>query len=452
MLESISPLEYRYLDIPQAAELRRFLSEEAFIRYLARVEATLVDMYAKEGKCSIEVAQCVEKAAAEITAEEVYHEEKKIHHQVRAVVNCLSKRAGEHASPWIHLGATSHDIVCTADSLRYRDFVYQSLLPCLCKLEKSLMELALREKNTPQIGRTHGQHAVPTTFGFTLAEYVSRLGSRILKVAKCAEDLRGKFSGAVGAYNAQSLLIDDPLAFEKKFLAQLNLKPADHSTQIVQPEYLLDLLHTVVSTLGILANLADNMRHLQRSEIDEIAEHFGAAQVGSSTMPHKRNPISFENIKSLYKTFMPRMITYYLDQISEHQRDLTNSASARFIGEIFCGLYIAAQRMESTISKTVVNYPALQKNLHLNGGEIMAEPCYLILSRHGKAQAHESVRKYVQSGGNNLLEFVEKQGIQLTEQEKEILSGPEHYLGLSSQKTEIVCSYWKEKIEALEKR
>lgn len=121
-------------------------------------------------------------------------------------------------------------------------------------------------------------------------------------------------------------------------------------------------MHAVVSGLGVLANLADDVRHLQRSEIGELAERFEKGQVGSSTMPHKRNPWNFEHVKSLWKTFMPRMMTVYMDQLSEHQRDLTNSASGRFVTEILAGFVLAMHRLQSVVSKLVVDTARMSAN------------------------------------------------------------------------------------------
>ena len=449
----ISPLEYRYLDFPEASQLRSLLSEEAFIAYLAKVEATLVRTFALRGLCSDDIAQAVSVAASQITAAEVYREEKRIHHQVRALVNCLAQKAGADAARWIHLGATSHDIICTAEALRFRDFSNLVLLPCLIELLRTLIAIARREKATVQIGRTHGQYAVPTTFGFTLCEYISRLGERIFKIRESAASLRGKFSGAVGSYNAQSILFQDPLAFEQEFLAQLGLQAAEHSTQITAPEYLLDLMHTSVSTFGVLANLADDMRHLQRSEIDEVGEAFSESQVGSSTMPHKRNPINFENVKSFYKTFMPRIITGYLDQISEHQRDLTNSASARFSGELLAGLYLAARRLDKTMKKLVVHHTALQRNLTAAKDKILAEPCYLILARHGCSDAHEQVRQCLQNENQDFWRLLECiPGVEISAAERHLLTHPKNYIGLAVARTEAICDLWESRITTDNKR
>ena len=326
--DSVSPLDFRYYAQKEIFEkLQPYLSENAAVKYLARVEAAVAQALAGENICTQEVADQIRTACNEITAEEVYEEEKKLKHNTRALVNCIRKRVPDKAKPFVHLSCTSHDIICTAEALRIKEVLEKVVIPDLIKLEKTLISLALKEKDTPQIGRTHGQHAVPITFGFAIAEYVASLGESIMHIQQAAENLRGKLSGAVGAYNASSLIVHDPERFEERVLLLLGLRPATHATQIVAPEFMLHTIHTIISSYGILANLSDDMRHLQRSEISEVAEQFDEHQVGSSTMPHKRNPINFENIKSMWKAMMPRMVTLYMDQISEHQRDLRHSAS-----------------------------------------------------------------------------------------------------------------------------
>lgn len=440
MFDAISPLEFRYLTSSATKAIRSYLSEESFIQNIAKVEAALVATYANHGLCSSAIADEVAAAVTKITAADVYAEERRIRHQVRAVVNCMKKHISSAAQPWIHLGATSHDVICTAEALRYKLATKELLLPTLCGLEQQLINLARKEKATLQTGRTHGQHAVPLTFGFAISEYVSRLGGRIEKVATAADNLCGQFSGAVGAYNAQTLYLKDPIAFEKEFLAKINLTPGTHSTQIVEPEYFVDYMHAVTSTFGVIANFADDMRHLQRSEINEVAEEMTAKQVGSSTMPHKRNPIQFENAKSLWKTFMPRMNTLYMDQISEHQRDLTNSASTRFYTEIATGLFVAATRLTPVVERLVVDQDSLQANFEKSKSQIMAEPMYIMLARQGHPDAHEAVRSCFHEGKS-------LNDLPLTDEEKEILQSPEKYIGQAIVKTEQVCDYWQEKIE-----
>jgi adenylosuccinate lyase len=267
------------------------------------------------------------------------------------------------------------------------------LLPLAADLEEALVRLARAEADTPQIGRTHGQHAVPITFGFAVAGTLSRLGKSILRIRDRAADLRGKLSGAVGAYNAGSLLVADPETLEREFLAGLGLVPSDTSTQIVEPEHLLGLLLEITTCFGIVANLADDLRHLQRSEIAEVREEFSDDQVGSSTMPQKRNPWNAEHVKSLWKAFVPRVVTFFMDQISEHQRDLTNSASGRFVADYLAGFACAVARAVSVVRSLAVDRAAMAANLHRAGDLAFAEAVYVLAARGGDRDAHERVRR-----------------------------------------------------------
>ncbi|MDP6647779.1 MAG: lyase family protein, partial [Candidatus Woesearchaeota archaeon] len=395
IFDTISPLDFRYYGRNERIfqKLQPYLSENAMIRHMAKVEAALTNILAKKGICGKKIADEVEKASKKISAEEVYVEEDKLKHNVRALVNCIRNRVSDEAKPFIHFTATSHDIISTADALRYKEFTNSVLIPALIDFEKTLVDLALRERNTLQVGRTHGQHAVPITFGFALAQYVSRFGNSILKIRKSGNNLRGKIAGAVGSYNASSLFFRNPEEFEKQVLQELNLKPSPISTQIPEAEFMVDYVNDVVESFGVLANLSDDMRNLQRSEIAEVGEIFTSKQVGSSTMPQKRNPINFENVKSLWKEFMPRIITLYSDQISEHQRDLTNSASSRFIPEILAAFYISVKRLNRTMKSLNVDKGNLKKNFDMNKGLIVAEPLYILLAAYNHPDAHEAVKQ-----------------------------------------------------------
>ncbi|HTP59004.1 MAG TPA: lyase family protein, partial [Spirochaetia bacterium] len=394
---NLSPLDHRYsLSDPQLFErLSAFLSEDASVRYCLRVELALLQALlshvglAGRGAPGAEINALRE----DISSSEVYEEEGKTHHNVRALVNVLKRHLPEDVAPFVHLGATSVDILDTASAMRYRDATRAVVLPVLLDLEEELVRLAEREADTPQIGRTHGQHAVPLTFGFAMAEYVSRLGKSIERIAEKSDNLRGKLAGAVGAYNATSLIVKDPKALERDFLSSLGLKASEHSTQLVEPEYLLELLLEMNTAFGIIANLADDLRHLQRSEIGEVREEFTATQVGSSTMPQKRNPWNSEHVKSLWKEFCPRVVTFFMDQISEHQRDLTNSASARFTAEYIAGLTSAAARMRSVLRSLVVDRARMKENLGRSGELVFSEPLYILMALGGNPDAHEAVRR-----------------------------------------------------------
>lgn len=445
--DGISPIDYRYWD----EEVASCLSENGFTRYKLRVQLALVTALHRRGFCGEEVVQEVRHACGQVTTQEVYDEEKRIGHDIRALVNCLQAKVSPQARPFIHMTATSFDISDTANAARYKDCMQHVVMPQLVMLHQTISRLAMREAYTLQIGRTHGQHAVPITFGFALAEYVSRLGSCILNLQRLAGQLVGKFSGAVGAYNASSLFFNDPEEFEREVLAELGLTPADHSTQIVQPEPLARLMYECALAAGVIANLADDMRHLQRTEISEVEEGFAAEQVGSSTMLHKRNPFNFENAKSMWKIIAPRIMTVLMDQLSEHQRDLTNSASARTYGEVLCYLVAMAKRLTRTMSKLQVDPISLKRNFKQQGDHIAAEPLYLLLAANGHPDAHEAVRKVVQAArqtGEPLYAAIRRNSelapylSRLTPQQAAIITEPSCYVGIAAQKAENCAHHW----------
>ena len=458
LFDTLSPLDFRYYGRNKNVygKLQPYLSEAASIKYSLKVEAALAHTLAKNNICSGKIAGEIEKACRHVTAEEVYAEEDRIKHNIRALANCIRNKISEEARPFVHFTATSYDIVATADAARYKEFTSNVLIPELLNLELTLINLASREKDTLQIGRTHGQHAEPITFGFAIAGYVSRLGSSILKIKKAASNVRGKMAGAVGAYNASSLFLKNPIAFEEEVLEELGLKASPISTQIVEAEFLVDYANCIISAFGVIANLADDMRHLQRNEIAEVGEYFEAKQVGSSTMPQKRNPINFENVKSMWKEFMPRMITMYMDQISEHQRDLTNSASMRFIPEILAGFYISAIRLSKVMSDLAVDKANMQKNFGMNKNMIAAEPLYILLAANGHPDAHEYVREKTlesQMTKQPLISLVKKDKTiqsylkKFNKKQLEIINNPERYTGIAAKKTERICEYWKKELK-----
>lgn len=223
VFENLSPLDHRYYASNEAlfTELGAFFSENAYIRYELKVEAALARVLARRGLCSEAVAAEIATACEEVTPEEVYREEEITKHNIRALVNCVQRRVSDAAKPFVHFTTTSVDIMDSATALRFKDATTQVIVPRSLALERVLITIARREKATLQVGRTHGQHAVPITFGFAMAEYVSRFGDRITAIQAAGSNLRGKISGAVGAYNASSLFFQDPMGFETEVLAEL---------------------------------------------------------------------------------------------------------------------------------------------------------------------------------------------------------------------------------------
>ncbi|MDR2521534.1 MAG: adenylosuccinate lyase [Spirochaetaceae bacterium] len=413
VFKNISPLDHRYALSEKAVfdALEPWLSEDAAVCACVRAELALVSAHLKtRGLFTSEAGCALERAREAVTPEAVYAEEAKTHHNIRALVNVLKTKVPPPLAPLVHLGATSVDILDTALAYRIKAAVRDVVLPLLKSLGLALCDIAEREADTPQVGRTHGQHAVPITAGFAFAEYVARLGKSVQRVEALAADLRGKLAGACGAYNATSMITADPEALERQYLAEMGLTPSDHATQLVEPEHVLRLLLEMNVCFGIIANLADDVRNLQRTELGEVHEGFSGAQVGSSTMPQKRNPWNSEHVKSLWKAYMPRVVTFFMDQISEHQRDLTNSASQRFIAEYITGFAMAASRMKAVLETLRIDAEAMRRNLAAGGGVpggILAEPAYILLAESGENDAHEYIRAITLTCEKERLGFAE---------------------------------------------
>ena len=456
IFENISCIDHRY-SLSEAEVfngLSKYISEEASIRSCAKCEAALVKSHLKlRGKLTDEIAQSLDKVASKIDPAEVYAEEEKTKHNIRALVNVMKTKVSAEIGPLVHLGATSVDILDTALSCRMRDVTKNVVLPELKKLEKHLCAIADRDSEVPQVGRTHGQHAVPITFGWSIAEFVSRLGKSILRTEELSNQLVGKLAGPVGSYNGPSMIVKDPEELERVYVEFLGLSASEYSNQLVEPEYLLRLLLEMNVAFGIIANLADDLRNLQRSEIGEVFEYFASTQVGSSTMPQKRNPWNSEHVKSLWKAMCPRVITFYMDQISEHQRDLTNSASQRFMADYVAGFTMAVARMNSVVSGLQADKETMARNLENAGGKVkggvLAEPAYILLGEAGINDGHEVIRKITleaEKSGKTFFEVLkthkeafEKITAQLeklgVENPENFFEHPANYCGLAAKKS-----------------
>ena len=375
---TISPLDGRYAQ--EAEALIPYFTEESNIQYMLRVEMALLYEHCERHN----ICQPV---SVKIKADDVYEQEKITHHQVKALVNLIQEQVPDQVKPFVHLGVTSSDIQDTSNILRIGDAMKEVILPKLQSLENDLISKMLEYRHTEQIGRTHGQYAIPMTMGWWWAEYVSRIGRaiRLLKYYPRA----GQMSGAVGTYNALSYIYPDPVEFAGAVLKRLHLGRAEYSSQILPADNMVRFLSEVNVCFGVLANLADDIRNLQRSEIREVREEFTDRQVGSSTMPQKRNPWNCEHVKSLWKEFMPRYITFSMDLISEHQRDLTNSASSRFVPEYLTGFYLAICRTEEIVRGLKVNTDKMAERIQTG----TAEKAYILLALSGVWNAHEIVRR-----------------------------------------------------------
>lgn len=461
--DAASPFDARYYfaDRDFCDRLHPFVSEGAQVRYLARAEAALAETLADFGVCSRQAASEISAACGQVTPEEVYEEEARIQHNIRALVNCIRRRVGPAAQPYVHLFATSADIMDTARALSLADVSRVVLVPDLIALMKQLIGLARDHAETPQMGRTHGQHAVPITFGFAVALYVSRIGQRLLAIHEAAGNLRGKFAGAVGAYNALALLQSaNPADVEAALMKRLGLAAPEISSQVVQPEYVADFVYALTSCWGVFANLADDFRNLQRSEIRELrdkkASDPNTAVVGSSTMPHKVNPKDFENVKSFWKAYMPRLTTVLLDQISEHQRDLTNSASMRFVTEFVAAFAYGIHRLRGSLDGIEPDVVRMKEVLDSGKDPVTAEPLYVLLALAGHPDAHEEARILAREARiqkKPLAQVIrETRSLdayfsKLTPEQRRVLDDPGQYLGAAAQRTRAICDEWEERLK-----
>ncbi|MGF1580633.1 MAG: lyase family protein [Gemmataceae bacterium] len=463
--DAASPFDSRYYfaDEEFFQRLNPYVSELAHLKYMAQVEAAIAITLQEFQVCPAEATAEISRAAESIDPEEVYQEEQRIQHNVRALVNCICRKISPSARPYVHLFATSADVMDTARALALKEVTEKVVIPDLVALMHLLIDLAERTAHIPQMGRTHGQHAVPITFGFALSLYISRVGQRIDVIHKASENLRGKFAGAVGAYNALTLYKPEhPEIIEAYLMRHLGLRPPEISNQVAQPEYITDYIYALASCWGIFANIADDFRNLQRSEIGEIldrkASDPSAATVGSSTMPHKVNPKDFENVKSFWKAYMPRLFTVLMDQITEHQRDLTNSASGRFVTEFVTAFAYGIRRLHQALANVEPNVSRMKELLEQGKDPIAAEPLYIALALAGHPEAHEAARvmaRKARASGKPFLQIAQAEPDlqvyldKITDRQRAVVEDPATYVGASKQRTLDICAQWRQKLSNL---
>ncbi len=378
-------------------------------------------------------------------------------HDIRALVQIIQKIFGPKAGRWVHIPLTSYDVIDTARALQfYRAF--QVIKEKIIKVLSSLVEKIRETASFVQVGRTHGQHALPITVGFWLANIADRIFYNFLEMERYATGLVGKISGAVGAYNAQVGLgiTQGKKDFEAAVLEKLGLKPAPISTQIIPPEPLSYFLFSCAMMSASFGQFGRDCRHLMRSEIGEVTEYFSTNQVGSSTMAHKRNPISFENVEGMWLRTKNEFGKVLDTLISEHQRDLVGSCVARDLPIIVVNLQQQLNTLlrpdghgGTFLSNITIDTERCRQNLDKSAGLMIAEPLYLSLQMAGyEKDAHHLVnhrllnhaKKNKVSLYQSLLAHLDddeelKEVVALIPLEtKRLFQEPEKYTGLASEK------------------
>ncbi|RKX44676.1 MAG: adenylosuccinate lyase, partial [Thermotogae bacterium] len=386
-----------------------------------------------------------------VKVERVKEIEAQIHHDIMAVVKALSEVCGEHGK-YVHLGATSNDIIDTANALLIKESL-EIVLKDLRELRSILKNLAKEHKYTVCIGRTHGQHAVPTTYGMKFAIWLDEIQRHIERIEEAKERiLIGQMSGAVGTMASFG---EKGLEIQRLVMEDLGLKPARISNQIIQRDVYAELMAILALIASTLDKIALEIRNLQRTEILEVSEPFGKKQVGSSTMPHKRNPIRSEKVSGLARVIYSNVIPALLNNPLWHERDLTNSSVERVI---LPETFVLLDEMLKSIKKVLFGlefFPEnIKRNLYLTKNLIMAEPLMLKLTEKGmgRQEAHELVRKLAMKAfeeGRDLLEVVKESEAMVYLSEDDLNSlKPENYIGLAPQIVDSIIAY----IEEVERR
>jgi len=386
----VSAIDTRY-----AGPMNAIFEEENRLAKWLEVEAALAWAHAELGTIPKAVAAEIQRKANTRTVKlsRVKEIEAKIDHDLMAMVKALAEKCSGGAGGFVHLGATSYDIEDTATALILRDAL-DLFDRRLVSLKKALLKQAAAHKNTVCIGRTHGQHAIPTTYGLKFAVWACEIQRHIERLGEARKRiLVGKMSGAVGT---MATFGPDAFKLQELVMKRLGLKPALATTQVLQRDRHAEAIALLSLAACTCEKIAKEVRNLQRTEIMEIAEPFRKKQVGSSTMPHKRNPHKSERICSLARVVRAHLNVALENIALEHERDLTNSANERIIiPEAFILTDYILSQTESIISGLEFFPENIKRNLKSSRGLIMAERLMLMLTHKGmnRQAAHELLRE-----------------------------------------------------------
>ncbi len=376
-------MNFRY----QTKEMDKIWKEENRFRYFLKVEKAIAATQAELGIIPKEAYQYIKKAKYKL--KEVEEFEKITGHDVIAFVQSLEKSIPKY-SEYIHFGLTSYDIVDTALALRCQETCC-IILDSLANLKETIKELALRYKDTPMMGRTHGVHAEPITFGLKCLSWYTEIERGIKRIERAKKEISfGKISGAVGSFSQLSV------AVEEKTLKRLGLEPEPVSTQVLPRDRIAELISVMAITATSLERITTEIRNLQRTEIGEVAEPFFAGQKGSSAMPHKKNPILCERICSLAKIIRAQIIPSLENIPLWHERDLTNSAAERIILPLTFNLLHYSILTLNKILKNLAVFPEkMKENIRESKEQFYSQTLLLYLIRKGlkRSYAYEMVQR-----------------------------------------------------------
>ena len=369
-------------------EMARIWSDENKYNSWLRVEIAASQALAEAGIVPREAADAIRDKAA-FTVDRINAIEAEVKHDVIAFTTTVAEHIGPQ-SRWLHYGLTSTDVVDTAQALQLKEASAQ-IRSGIVHLSDVLARRALEFKTTPIIGRTHGVHAEPTTFGLKLLLWFSEMQRNLTRFDLAAEDLRvGKLSGAVGTFGHLKP------AHEEAICDALGLKPVDVATQVIQRDRHAAYIAALAILASTLDKIATEIRHLQRTEVREAEEFFSEKQKGSSAMPHKRNPILSEQISGLARVIRANAQTAFENIALWHERDISHSSAERVIlpDSTILADYLLAKT--ATLIDKLLVYPArMLKNLESTGGLIFSGQLLLDLAESGMSR--EEAYKLVQT-------------------------------------------------------
>ena len=431
------PLDFRYgRDVMKAV-----FDEENWLFKLLQVEAALAHAHAEVGNIPQTDADNIANAVANKTVklERVKEIEKEIRHDLMSVVKALAEQSGE-SGKYVHLGATSYDTEDTARALQFKEAIHY-IKEGLQKLKVVLAELAEKHKGTVMLGRTHGQAAVPITFGLKIAVYALEIHRHMERLDEMEKRVYvGKMSGATGtgaAFGPRALEI------QQAVMNKLGLGFEEATTQIVGRDTYAEFIAWCANVASSLDKFATEVRNLQRNEIGEVAEAFDVEKfVGSSTMAQKKNPETSENICGLARIVRGFIVPTYENIPLWHERDLTNSSAERFIIPHVCILTDdILVKMIDVFSNLFVDEKRMLQNIERTRGQIMSESVMIALANKGvdRQEAHEEIRKLAMTAQQKSVDL--KEMLNTSEMVKSNLSfeeldramDPMNYIGSSVQ-------------------
>jgi adenylosuccinate lyase len=445
-LNNISPLDGRYTN--SIKDLSAYFSESALMGYRLKIEIEyLIALGNKKrikelppfSKTEQSRLRKIYQNLNSTDAEKIKEFETTTNHDVKAIEYYIQGKVKKSLHPWIHFALTSEDVNNLSYSLMWQDGLKQIYLPTLQSVNKELKKLARKYKGSSMLALTHGQAATPTTFGKELAVFCARLDRQISQIK--SHTLLGKFGGATGTWSAHMAAYPKVnwIRFASKFIKSLGLDPNLITTQIEPHDSLAESFHQMVRVNSILTDLCRDMwSYISRGILGQKKV---AGEVGSSTMPHKINPIQFENAEGnmgIANALLNHLATKL--PVSRMQRDLTDSTTLRNQGVALGHSYLAIQNIIKGLNRITINKTQMVNELN-NHWEVLGEAVQTILRKTGKQDAYEQLKTLTQGQSINaesMVEFVA--GLKISDDDKRTIINmtPENYIGLASKLVDLL--------------